>query len=1322
MNHQLNYPEDEQIIPELTSKEPVPSCNRISVCLIAKNEEKYIENCIKSVLPVAWEIIVLDTGSTDRTMEICRDLMNPPPGPLSSGHGAGKEGEEDRFRGEFKLYETTWEDDFSKARNESVKYATGDWILFLGADEVLTEDTRKNLLLFLQKKDYHDPKVVYCFKILTPQPGGLITTSYFRQAIFKNGAGIYFERPVHEQLTNSQNDLVNINCPFFTIYHMGQLKSSQALRDKTEKYKKQLLLAIENNRDKSDNYYYYHHLGNVYSQNNQNEEALKAFYMSHEIYQKSGRGKKDLVYGSILIKLIGELIYNHERYQEALPFIDELLEISPDFPDALFYKAYSLQNLDQTDQAIMIYEKLLALYSQDIDLNPLGIVSQEKSLVPVLLLEMSNISLMRGDKEKGLVYLEYAYKIFPESPPILLHLCKFHLLESNLNEAVKYFLQGTLLTPEEKEDLEGIKFTPDSLHFKTNLLRLLRKLETVEGWSPGDLISLKDKIKQLSVFVSPTISVCLITKNEEKYIEDCLKSVLPVASEIIVLDTGSTDRTREIASKYATVYETVWSDDFSKARNESIQYAKGNWILWLDADEVLTDSTRKRLIAFLAETNYQNEPVVFCFKNLNSKPGTLVDTSYFKQNLFRNGYGFYFISPIHEHLELESGTFKEIDCPEFSITHLGNFRTKEDLSKKADKYINLLFKAINESKEKDRDYFYYFHYLGDTYANLEQYEKAMEYYNLSYEQAKIKTSLKFSTDLLIIIIKELLFIHERFQEVIPLIEKLTAILPALPDAAFYLAYARHQLGFFREAAGIYDRASVLAVENLENTLGVNILGNLLQMIIPLETGRCYLLSGDNEKGLKYLEDCYHKDETFLPVLYHLIRFHLLKNNLEKAVFYYLQTGFNFSANEIQSFENTAKLAPEEAQYKSLLLRLLQEVDDTSGFTGPELLPVRKKVKELSPKVSVCIITDNDQENIEKCIQSVLPIAYEIIIIDAGSTDKTKEIVGTFHETSLHIILYESEPNNDISKFKNEAFNYATGDWILTINPNEELTGDSKKNLLPFLVEQPYHNSPVVFCLKHLKKQKDFTFPVSSFNDNLFKTGFEIHSVRPVSEHLYNLTGNISLINCPFLTIQDHQNSVVKINSLIQSIQNEINLDQNSPDNYYYYLFLGDAYKAAGDNQCLEAYIRSYELFNQTQLPKNNAFYGNILSKLLQELVLKKKEYHKAMAFCEELLNISPSFQDALFFLGYCKQNTGDIKGAVEIYEYTYDLFNREDINPLGISSLEDNIFLKLNIELGKCFIKLGNKSKGLAYFEQIYKIAPEAKEILTELSEININT
>lgn len=102
----------------------------------------------------------------------------------------------------------------------------------------------------------------------------------------------------------------------------------------------------------------------------------------------------------------------------------------------------------------------------------------------------------------------------------------------------------------------------------------------------------------------PSISLCMIVRNEQAMLGPCLNSIKPLADEIIVVDTGSDDRSADIARVYgALVYDFKWCDDFSAARNHSIEQANGDWILILDADEVIAAQDHNALRMILAGQN-----------------------------------------------------------------------------------------------------------------------------------------------------------------------------------------------------------------------------------------------------------------------------------------------------------------------------------------------------------------------------------------------------------------------------------------------------------------------------------------------------------------------------------------------------------------------------------------------------------------------------------------------------------------------------------------------------------------------------------------------
>lgn len=141
----------------------------------------------------------------------------------------------------------------------------------------------------------------------------------------------------------------------------------------------------------------------------------------------------------------------------------------------------------------------------------------------------------------------------------------------------------------------------------------------------------------------PRLSVCLIVRNEEEFLGRCLASVRDVASQIIVVDTGSTDRTIEIAKEYgAEVHHFAWCDDFSAARNAALEHVTGDWVLSLDADEELLvehHETLRREMRCAASLAYRI-PII--------NVGREQEGCSYVPRLFRNAPGLFFVGRVHE--------------------------------------------------------------------------------------------------------------------------------------------------------------------------------------------------------------------------------------------------------------------------------------------------------------------------------------------------------------------------------------------------------------------------------------------------------------------------------------------------------------------------------------------------------------------------------------------------------------------------------------------------------------------------------------------------
>ncbi len=133
----------------------------------------------------------------------------------------------------------------------------------------------------------------------------------------------------------------------------------------------------------------------------------------------------------------------------------------------------------------------------------------------------------------------------------------------------------------------------------------------------------------------------MIVRNEEKFLEGCLESIKDVVDEIVIVDTGSTDATKKIAARYgARVFDFPWTGDFSAARNEALAHCRGDWILYIDADERLRPAAKEEVRRLLADMS--NAAYTVRFHPIGGY------TAYKEYRVFRNDPRIRFYSAIHE--------------------------------------------------------------------------------------------------------------------------------------------------------------------------------------------------------------------------------------------------------------------------------------------------------------------------------------------------------------------------------------------------------------------------------------------------------------------------------------------------------------------------------------------------------------------------------------------------------------------------------------------------------------------------------------------------
>jgi len=207
----------------------------------------------------------------------------------------------------------------------------------------------------------------------------------------------------------------------------------------------------------------------------------------------------------------------------------------------------------------------------------------------------------------------------------------------------------------------------------------------------------------------------MIVKNEEMVLERCLSSAGFFVDEIIIVDTGSKDKTKKIARKFTDkIYDFKWVDDFSKARNFAFSKATKDFILWLDADDIIEENKDKFLQ--LKKSLTKENDVVMLKYNIAFDADNNPTFSYYRERIVKNDRGFFWVDPVHEFMSIKGN----IEYSNLSISHR---KTSDAPSKRNLKIYEKLIK--NETKLSPRQKFYYSREL--MYNGF--YKKAIKSFN-----------------------------------------------------------------------------------------------------------------------------------------------------------------------------------------------------------------------------------------------------------------------------------------------------------------------------------------------------------------------------------------------------------------------------------------------------------------------------------------------------------------------------------------------------------------------------------------------------------------
>ncbi len=333
------------------------------------------------------------------------------------------------------------------------------------------------------------------------------------------------------------------------------------------------------------------------------------------------------------------------------------------------------------------------------------------------------------------------------------------------------------------------------------------------------------------------ISVCIIAKNEEKNIDRCLSSLAPYGFEIVLVDTGSTDRTKELASKYTDkIFDFVWVDDFSAARNFSLDKATNNWIFMIDCDEWIEtidveelEYFRKNLSHAVGSVDRHN------ITGTPDAPGKTTDRTerFFSKKLF------HYTGTIHEQLTPKYEKTFETFLLKTSIGHDGYCMTEEARLAKSHRNVELLLKQLE--KEPDNPYVYY--QLGKGYQIIDDSEKACAYFSkglafelepeLAYVQAMV---VEYGFELLKLGRKEEALLFENIYDEFAI----------SADFVYLMGMIYLENKMYNQALDCFTQATDFEFANRD---GANTYLSYYQI------GRILGMAGENELAVKFLKMC-----------------------------------------------------------------------------------------------------------------------------------------------------------------------------------------------------------------------------------------------------------------------------------------------------------------------------------------------------------------------------------------------------------------------------------------------------------------------------------
>ncbi len=463
-------------------------------------------------------------------------------------------------------------------------------------------------------------------------------------------------------------------------------------------------------------------LGNLHFREDQNERAAEYFTLLADVLPE----EVDTQLHAAMIYL---LLEDSEKFEL---FMEKALTLDPSNPQGLKLLASANFKAEKYDEAARIYAQLLIQIPEDVEvILAMGVCFhrvQDTETAEACFkraLEIDPYNQIASENLQTLVKPQHASE---EAEVVDTDILTPVVTVGSLNEAHTLLKDGHHLEAwaQTIQAITNRPFHPEAYLLLTEIalttgdeVKAKACLDELVKLSPNWSIAREtlDSLEQqqnlnttdidwpnLPAIYQNRISVCMIVKDEEQFIEQCLESVKPIASQIVIVDTGSTDRTVEIAKEHgAEVYHFKWSNDFAAARNAALEHVRGDWVLVIDADEVLPQASHAALTNDITSVNVigYRIPLISVAKNNEGTEKPTGDGLCHVPRLFRNAPGIHFVGCVHEQAfsavqALQAEWEMDSDLSQANLIHYGYDPEIKKERNKVKRNLELMEMALKE--------------------------------------------------------------------------------------------------------------------------------------------------------------------------------------------------------------------------------------------------------------------------------------------------------------------------------------------------------------------------------------------------------------------------------------------------------------------------------------------------------------------------------------------------------------------------------------------------------------------------------------------------